>query len=84
MIKENIKSKEVLAQNIQKIWDTMQRSNVRIVRKEEGEETQVKDTENTFHKIMDFPNLKKEIPIKVKDHAEYKKDWTRKEIPNNI
>lgn len=33
----------------------------------EGEETQVKDMENIFNKIMEenFFNLKKEVPIKV-------------------
>lgn len=35
----------------------------------EGEESQVKGTENTFNKITgeNFPNLKKDIPVKVQE-----------------
>ncbi|KAL6091389.1 hypothetical protein STEG23_027127, partial [Scotinomys teguina] len=62
-VKENTKSKKVMTQNVQEIWDTMKRPNLRI---EEGEEYQLKGTENTFNKIIEekFPNLNKDIPIK--------------------
>lgn len=44
-VKENVKYKTFLAQNIQKIWDTMGRSNLRITEIDEGKEIQVKNTE---------------------------------------
>ena len=40
-------------QNIQKIYNTMKRPNLRIIRIEEGEETQVKGPENIFNKITE-------------------------------
>ena len=45
----------------------MKRSNLRIIGIEEGEENQLKVTENIFNKIMgeNFPNIKKGIPMKV-------------------
>ena len=53
-------------QNIQKIYNTMKRPNLRIIRIEEGEETQIKGPENIFNKIIEenFCSLK-EIPVKV-------------------
>jgi|UPI0000F4B8E8 restriction endonuclease len=49
--KENVKSKNIQAQNIQNIWDTMKRSNIaRTATKEE--EIQVKVTENIFNKFI--------------------------------
>ena len=67
-VKENVKSKKILAQNIQKIWDTMKRSSL-ITWLEEQEETQAKGTENIFNKITEenFPNLTEAILIKVKE-----------------
>ena len=41
-VKENAKSKNLLTQNIQEIWDTMKRPNLRIIGIEEGKETQSK------------------------------------------
>ena len=38
LIKENSKSNKFLTQNVQEIWDTMKRPNLRIVGVEEGEE----------------------------------------------
>ena len=38
-----------LTQNIQEIWGTMKRSNLRIIGVEEGEVVQLKGTENSFH-----------------------------------
>ena len=35
-VKENVKSKKFLTQNIQEIWDTMKRPNLRIIGVEEG------------------------------------------------
>lgn len=62
--KENVRSPGT---NIQEIWDKMKRTNLRIIGIKEGEETQVKGTENIFNKIVEknVPNLKKEMPIKV-------------------
>ncbi|KAL6090872.1 hypothetical protein STEG23_021833 [Scotinomys teguina] len=47
----------------------MKRPNIRIIGIEEGEEYQLKDTENIFNKIIEenFPNLKKEPPIKIQE-----------------
>ncbi|KAL6030403.1 hypothetical protein STEG23_017091 [Scotinomys teguina] len=60
-VKENTKSKKVIIQNVQEIWDTMKRPNLRIIGIEEGEEYQLKGTENIFNKIIEenFSNLKK-------------------------
>ncbi|KAL6042861.1 hypothetical protein STEG23_007546, partial [Scotinomys teguina] len=68
-VKENTKSKKVIKQNVQEIWDTMKRPNLRIIGIEEGEEYQLKGTENIFNKIIEenFPNLKKEPPIKIQE-----------------
>ena len=40
--KENLKSNKSLTQNIQEIWDTVKRPNLRIIGIEEGEETLLK------------------------------------------
>ncbi|KAL6085855.1 hypothetical protein STEG23_033186 [Scotinomys teguina] len=68
-VKENTKTKKVIKQNVQEIWDTIKRSNIRIIGIEEGEEYQLKGTENIFNKIIEenFPNLKKEPPIKIQE-----------------
>ncbi|KAL6089223.1 hypothetical protein STEG23_031369 [Scotinomys teguina] len=68
-VKENTKTKKVIKQNVQEIWDTMKRPNIRIIGIEEGEEYQLKGTENIFNKIIEenFPNLKKEPPIKIQE-----------------
>ena len=68
LIKENNKTNQFLTQNIQKIWDTMKRPNLRIIGAEEGE-LQLKGPENVFSKIIDeyFPNLKKDISMKVQE-----------------
>ena len=53
--------------NVQEIWDTMKRPNLRIIGIEEGEETHLKGAENIFNKIIEehFPNLEKSMPMKV-------------------
>ena len=68
-VKENVKSEKTLTHYFQEIWDTMKRPNLKIIGIEEGEKTQVKDTENVFNKITEenFPNLKKEMPIKAQE-----------------
>lgn len=49
-----------LTQNMQEIWDTMKRLNLRIIGIKEGEETQLKGQENIFSKIKEyFSNLKR-------------------------
>ena len=67
LIKEQNKSKKFLTQNIEEIWDTVKRPNLRIIGVEEGEELQFKGPENIFNKIIEenFPNLRKDIPMKV-------------------
>ena len=68
-VKENIKSNKSLTQNIQEIWDTIKRSNLRIIGIEGGEEVQLKSTENIFIKIIEknFPNIKKDMPMKIQE-----------------
>ena len=67
-VKENIKSNKSLTQNIQEIWDTMERPNLRIIGVE-GEEVQLKHTENILNKIIEknFPNIKKDMPVKIQE-----------------
>ena len=68
-VRENIKSSKSLTQNIQEVWDTMKRPNLRIIGIEEGEQVQLKSTENIFNKIIEenFPNLKKDMPMKIQE-----------------
>ena len=67
-VKENVKAK-VLTQSVQEIWDNMKRPTLRIIGIEEGEEYQLKGTENIFTKIIEesFPILKKETLIKIQE-----------------
>ena len=69
LIKENTKSNKFSSQNIQEIWNTIKRPNLRIIGVEQGEELQLKDAENIFNKMIEenFPNLKKDIPMKVQE-----------------
>ena len=62
LVKENTESKKFLTQYIQKIWDTMKRPNLTIIRIEEGE-LQLKGTENIFNKSIkeDFSQPKEGI-----------------------
>ena len=66
LVKENIKSNKSLTQNIQEIWDTMKRPNLRII---DIEEVQLKSTKNILNKIIEenFPNLKKDMPVKIQE-----------------
>jgi uncharacterized coiled-coil protein SlyX len=81
-VKENAKCKKLLTQNIQEIHDIMRRPNLRIIGVEESEDSQLKEPVNIFNKIIEenFPNLKKEVPIKIQEATELQIDWTRKEI----
>ena len=69
LVKEILHLKNSPGTKAQEVWDTMKRPNVRIIGIEEGEDTQVKSTESIFNKIIEenFPNLKKEMPIKVQE-----------------
>ena len=69
LIKENSKSNKSSSQNIQEIWDTIKKPNLRIIGIEEGEELQIKGPENIFNKIIEenFPILKNDIPMKVQE-----------------
>uniref|UniRef100_A0ABK0LEB8 Nucleic acid binding protein n=1 Tax=Rattus norvegicus TaxID=10116 RepID=A0ABK0LEB8_RAT len=64
-VKDNVKEKKLLVQNIQEIQDSMRRSNLRIIGVEESEDSQIKGPVNIFNRIIEenFPNLKKRIPI---------------------
>ena len=59
-VKENVKCKKIVTQNIQEIQDTMGRPNLRIIGIDESEDLQLKGPANIFNKIMEenFPNLK--------------------------
>ena len=61
-------NKLILIQYTQKIWDTRKRQKLRMV-EIKGEESQLKGTENILNKIIEqnFPNLKKEITIKLQE-----------------
>jgi len=59
-VRENVKSKIIQAQNIQEMLKTKKRSNLWIIEREEGEETNIKGTENNFSKIKEEKVLKLE------------------------
>ncbi|KAL6079788.1 hypothetical protein STEG23_023429 [Scotinomys teguina] len=75
-VKENTKTKKAIKQNVQEIWDTMKGPNIRIIGIEEGEEYQLKGTENIFNKIIEenFPNLKRNHPSRYKKLIEHQTD----------
>ena len=68
-VKDNVKRKKLLVQNIQEIQDSMRRSNLRIIDIEESADSQLKGPVNIFNKIIEenFPNLKKEMPISIQE-----------------
>jgi len=68
-VKDNVKRKKLLVQNIQEIQDSMRRSNLSIIGIEESEDSQLKGPVNIFNKIIEenFPNLKKEMPISIQE-----------------
>ena len=63
-IKENMKCKKILTQNIQEIQDTMTRSILRIKSTDEKEVFQLKGPVNIINKIVEenFPTLNKRCP----------------------
>jgi hypothetical protein len=65
----NVKFKKFLIQNIQEIWDTMKRLNIRKIRIEEVVESQLQGPEDILNKIIEenFLNLKKEMPINIQE-----------------
>ena len=82
-VTENTKTKTDITQNVQEIWDTMKRPNLRIIGIK-GEEHQLKSKENIFNKIIEenFPNLKKEMPIKI--HEAYRTPKRLDLSPKNL
>jgi hypothetical protein len=60
-VKGNIKSKNLLTQNIQEIQYTMSRPNLRIIGIEDSKDSKIQGPVNIFNKITEenFPNLKK-------------------------
>ena len=67
LVKQNIKSNKSLTWNIQEVWDTTKRPNLRIIGIEE--EIKLKSTENIFNKIKEenFPSPKKNMHINVQE-----------------
>ena len=65
--KENVKLNKFLKHS--EVWDIMKRQNLRLMEIEEGEELQLKSTENIFNKITgkkkNFPKMKKHMTMKV-------------------
>ena len=86
LVKENSKYNKFLTQNIQEIWDTIKRLNIRIIGVEEGEELQLKGPENIFNKIVEenFPNLKKDIPMKAHEAYRTPNRLDQKKSPHPI
>jgi hypothetical protein len=72
--------KKLLTQSIQEIQETMKRPNLRIIRIEEDEDSQLKGLENVFNKIIEenFPNLRKEMDIKVQEAYGTANKWDQK------
>ena len=60
--------------------DTMKRPNVRIICVENSEYSQLKGPANIFNKIIkeNFPNLKKEMPINIKEAYRTPNRWDQK------
>jgi hypothetical protein len=58
----------------------MKRTNLRIIRIEENEDSQLKGPENVFNKIIEenFPNPKKEMAIKVQEAYRTPSKWDQK------
>jgi len=59
------------------------RSNLRIINIEKSEDSKLKGPGNIFKKIIEenFPNLKKEMPVNIKEAYRTPNGWIRKEIP---
>ena len=61
----------------------MQRPSRRMIGIEKGEKVQFKSTENIFNKIIEenFPNLKKDMHMKIKETYRTPNDWTKSKGP---
>ena len=83
LVKENITSNKSLTQNIHEIWDTLKRPNLRIIGIEEGEEVQLKGTENLFNKIIEenFSFIKKDMPMKIQEAYRTPNRLNPKKVP---
>jgi hypothetical protein len=79
-IKENAKCKKILTLNIQEIQDTMRRPKLRIISIDENKDFQLKGPVNIFNKIIEenFPNLKKEMPMKIQEGYRTPNRWDQK------
>jgi archaeosine-15-forming tRNA-guanine transglycosylase len=79
-VKGNSKYLKLLAQSIQEIHVTMKIPNLRIIGIEENEDSQLKGPEDVFNKFIEenFPNLKKEIDIKVQEACRIPNNWDQK------
>ena len=66
-VKENAKSKKLQGQNIPWMWKPMKRSDQQVIGAEEGQKTQVKDTDKYFQQNIrwKFPSWEKKMPIKL-------------------
>ncbi|ERE65660.1 polymerase delta-interacting protein 3 [Cricetulus griseus] len=84
--KENLKSNKSLTQNFQEIRDTVKRPNLRLTGREEGEEIQIKGTENIFNKIIEenVPNLQKDVPMKVQEAYRCSVRWLSSQLDELI
>ena len=85
-IKENVKCKKILTQNIQEIQDTMWRPSLR--KTGIDEDFQLKGPVNIFNKIIEdnqmavfFPNLKKEMPMNIQEACITPNKLNQKKIP---
>ena len=85
-VKENIKSNKSLTPNIQRVWDTMKRPNLRIIGMEVGEVVQLKSTGNIFNKIIEenFSQPKESYAYGQKKLTEHQIDWIKKKFPCHI
>jgi hypothetical protein len=68
-IKENVKCKKIIIQNIQEIQDTMRIPNPWITVVDENEDFQLKGPANIFNKFIEenFLNLKKEMTMNIQE-----------------
>jgi hypothetical protein len=66
IVKENVKCKKLLTQNIQEIQNTMRKPNLRIIGIQESKDSQLKEPVNIFNKIIErSPKLKKEMTMNI-------------------
>lgn len=87
LVKQNVKSEKLLKQNIQQIWDTTERQNLRITGIKKGKEAPVGSIENACKNLQKkIPELKNEMPIKVQKTQEipYRLEQKRKPHQHKI